>query len=162
MTTPKAAKELVNLAGQIRELAKQAGEEILHFYRKGVVVTRKEDASPLTLADRASHDFLTESLRAIFPDTIVISEESAEAERRPLGETERFWLVDPLDGTKEFIKGTNEFTVNIALIEKGHPILGIVHAPALDLTYYGIREGGSWRARGYEPARRIQDRKSVV
>ena len=57
MTTPKAAKELVNLAGQIRELAKQAGEEILHFYRKGVVVTRKEDASPLTLADRASRDF---------------------------------------------------------------------------------------------------------
>jgi hypothetical protein len=118
----------------------------------------RKDASPLTLADRASDDFLTESLRAILPDTIVISEESAEAERRPLAETERFWLVDPLDGTKEFIKGTNEFTVNIALIEKGHPILGIVHAPALDLTYYGIREGGSWRARGYEPARRIHTR----
>ena len=158
MTTPKAAKELVNLAGQIGTLAKQAGEKILPFYRNGVVVTRKEDASPLTLADRASHDFLTESLRAILPDTIVISEESAEAERRPLPEAERFWLVDPLDGTKEFIKGTNEFTVNIALIEKGHPILGIVHAPALDLTYYGVRDGGSWRAIGYEPAKGIHTR----
>ena len=158
MTTPKAAKELVNLAGQICELAKKAGEEILHFYRNGVVVTRKEDTSPLTLADRASHDFLTESLRSILPDTIVISEESAEAERRPRAEAERFWLVDPLDGTKEFIKGTNEFTVNIALIEKGHPILGTVHAPALDLTYYGVREGGSWQAIGCEPARRIHTR----
>jgi len=107
MTTAKASNELVNLAGQICALAKQAGEKILPFYRNGVVVTRKEDASPLTLADRASHDFLTESLRAILPDTIVISEESAEAERRPLAEAERFWLVDPLDGTKEFIKGTN-------------------------------------------------------
>jgi 3'-phosphoadenosine 5'-phosphosulfate (PAPS) 3'-phosphatase len=66
MTTPKAAKELLNLAGQICDLAKKAGEEILHFYRNGVAVTRKEDASPLTLADRASHDFLTESLRAIY------------------------------------------------------------------------------------------------
>src|SRR5207249_5764609 len=66
------------------------------FYRNGVVVTRKEDTSPLTLADRASHDFLTESLRSILPDTIVISEESAEAERRPRAEAERFWLVDPL------------------------------------------------------------------
>ena len=158
MTTPKVAKELVNLAGQICELAKKAGEKILRFYRKGGVITRKEDASPLTLADRASHDFLTESLRAILPDTIVISEESAEAERRPLAKAQRFWLVDPLDGTKEFIKGTNEFTVNIALIEKEHPILGIVHAPALDLTYYGVREGGSWRAIGYEPAKRIHTR----
>jgi len=127
MTTTKTAKELLNLAGQICELAKKAGEEILPFYRNGVVVTRKDDASPLTLADRASHDFLTESLRAIFPGTIVISEESVEAERRPVADAERFWLVDPLDGTKEFIKGINEFTVNIALIDKGHPVLGIVH-----------------------------------
>jgi len=158
MTTPKAAKELLNLAGQICDLAKKAGEEILHFYRNGVAVTRKEDASPLTLADRASHDFLTESLRAIFPDTIVISEESVEAERRPVADVDRFWLVDPLDGTKEFIKGTNEFTVNVALIDKGHPVLGIVHAPALDLTYYGVREGGSWQAIGSEPAKGIHTR----
>jgi 3'(2'), 5'-bisphosphate nucleotidase len=158
MTTRTAAKELMNLAGQICALAKKAGEEILQFYHNGVVVTRKEDASPLTLADRASHDFLTKSLRAILPDTIVISEESAEVERRPLAEAERFWLVDPLDRTKEFIKGTNEFTVNIALIDKGHPILGIVHGPALDLTYYGVREAGSWRAIGFEPAKGIHTR----
>jgi len=99
MTTPKAAKELVNLAGQICELAKKAGEEILHFYRNGVVVTRKEDTSPLTLADRASHDFLTESLRSILPDTIVISEESAAAERWAGAEAERVWLVGALVGT---------------------------------------------------------------
>jgi 3'(2'), 5'-bisphosphate nucleotidase len=160
MTTPSAAKELLNLAEQICDLAKKAGEEILPFYRNGVVVTRKEDASPLTLADSASHDFLTDTLRAILPDTIVISEESAEVERRPLAKAERFWLVDPLDGTKEFIKGTNEFTVNIALIDKGHPVLGIVHAPALDLTYDGVREGGSWRATGSEPAKGIHTREA--
>ena len=90
MTTPKAIKELWNLAGEICELAKKAGEEVLPFYRHGVVVTRKEDASPLTLADRASHGFLTESLRAILRDAIVVSEGSTEAERRPLAEAERF------------------------------------------------------------------------
>src|SRR5205823_9842669 len=160
MTTPKAAKELVNLAGQICELAKKAGEEILHFYRNGVVVTRKEDTSPLTLADRASHDFLTESLRSILPDTIVISEESAEAERRPRAEAERFWLVDPLDGTKEFIKGTNEFTVNVALVDSGRPILGVVHAPALGMTYFAAKGYGAWKqVRGQRP-RPISSRRA--
>src|SRR5207248_10877792 len=99
MTTPKAAKELVNLAGQICELAKKAGVEILHFFRNGVVVTRKEDTWPLTLADRVLHDFLTEWLIPTLPDTIVISVEAAEAERRPRAQAERFGRVDVDAGT---------------------------------------------------------------
>ncbi len=79
------------------------------------------------------------------PGVPVISEESTESRRRPADGQGRFWLVDPLDGTKEFVKGTGEFTVNIALIEGGRPMLGVVHAPALDLTYFAARKSGAWR-----------------
>jgi len=155
MIIPDAADKLPNLAKQVCELAKQAGAEALRFYGGAIVVTKKADASPLTLADSASHKSLVESLRTLTPEINIISEESVEAERQPFRHEERFWLIDPLDGTKEFIKGTNEFTVNVALIDQGRPILGVVHAPALNLTYWGARQGGSWRLSDSQAPERI-------
>ncbi len=127
------------------ELARQASEKIMCFYRNGAAVTWKTDASPLTAADQASHDFLVNSLQSLMPEATVISEESQEAINGSIEGGRIFWLVDPLDGTKEFLKGTNEFTVNVALMEAGLPVLGVVRAPALNLTYYGGRNFGSWR-----------------
>jgi 3'(2'), 5'-bisphosphate nucleotidase len=140
--------KLARLTAEVCDLAARAGERIMHFYAGGAEVTWKEDASPLTSADRASHDFLTESLRSLTPEIPVISEESEEAANSLVDSTGRFWLVDPLDGTKEFVKGTNEFTVNVALVEEGRPVLGVVHAPALNITYYGVRNSGAWRRNG--------------
>ena len=91
----------------------------MHFYEGGASVTWKKDASPLTLADSASHHFLMEALQSLTPEIPVISEESDEAINGFVAAGTSFWLVDPLDGTKEFIKGTNEFTVNVALIKGG-------------------------------------------
>ena len=114
----------------------------------------------MTATDRASHDFLLNSLQLLTPETAVISEESEEAPNGSI-DTGRFsWLVDPLDGTKEFLKGTNEFTVNVALMEAGLPILGVVHAPALSLTYYGMRNFGSWRQIDDEPPIPISTRRA--
>jgi 3'(2'), 5'-bisphosphate nucleotidase len=103
-----------------------------------------------TSADSASHDFLVESVQSLTPEVPIISEESEEAAEGLIGHAKLFWLVDPLDGTKEFLKGTNEFTVNVALMQSGLPVLGVVHVPALSLTYYGMRNFGSWRQDGDE------------
>jgi 3'(2'), 5'-bisphosphate nucleotidase len=152
--------ELASLITNVGELARQAGQKIMSFYQPGVAVERKKDESPLTAADRASHDFLAKSLERLSPDVPVISEESDEGTGDVIAAAECFWLVDPLDGTKEFIKGTNEFTVNIALIEAGRPLLGVVHAPALNLTFSALRTSGAWRQNGSEPPTAILARKA--
>jgi 3'(2'), 5'-bisphosphate nucleotidase len=152
--------KLVRLTTEVCDLATQAGEKIMHFYEEGAEVTWKKDASPLTSADSASHDFLVECVRSLTPEVPIISEESEEAAEGLIGHAKWFWLVDPLDGTKEFLKGTNEFTVNVALIEAGLPVLGVVHAPALSLTYYGMRNFGSWREVDGEPAAPISTRQA--
>jgi len=152
-------QQLAKLNAQICELARQAGEKIMNFYKDTGEVTWKKDASPLTAADNASHDFLTKSLRSLSAGIPVISEESIET-ARDIDTTNRFWLVDPLDGTKEFLKGTDEFTVNIAPIECGQPVLGVVHAPALDLTYCGLQNSGCWRRAGDQSPRAISSRRA--
>jgi 3'(2'), 5'-bisphosphate nucleotidase len=128
------------------ELARRAGEAILAFYRQpGLEVAVKADASPLTQADLAAHRLLKEGLEALIPACPVLSEESKAipvAERLRWG---RYWLVDPLDGTKEFLRHNDEFTVNIALIEDHRPQLGLVHAPALGTTYVGGLDLGARR-----------------
>lgn len=127
------------------ELAQQAGLEIMRFYRNGAAVAWKEDASPLTDADTASHDFLLKALGKLTPNVPVVSEESESSLNRTAGARRSYWLVDPLDGTKEFVKGTDEFTVNIALMKDDSPVWGVVHAPALQLTYYGGHGLGAWQ-----------------
>lgn len=127
----------------LAEIAKRAGEQILAVYNTDFDVTTKGDNSPLTQADLAAHREIVAGLRELTPDLPILSEESAEV---PWGERrhwQRYWLVDPLDGTKEFIKKNGEFTVNIALIEKGEPIIGVVHVPVVGTTYLGAEGAGA-------------------
>jgi 3'(2'), 5'-bisphosphate nucleotidase len=139
-------------------LAAQAGEKIMHVYRGEFSVTLKKDASPLTEADRVSHEFLVNHLATVTPGLPVISEESHEAAAAGPGPEASYWLIDPLDGTKEFLKRTNEFTVNVALIEAGKPRLGVVHAPALNLTYYAAQGLGAWRCQAGQAPLEIRTR----
>ncbi len=145
-----------NLLPQVVTLAHRAGEAIMVVYRSGEAgTTSKADDSPLTLADLASHRIIVAGLKTLTPDVPVLSEEAADT---PYGERKLwtcYWLVDPLDGTKEFIKRNGEFTVNIALIENGVPVMGVVYAPALDVCYYAARGAGAIVQRGKSVARPI-------
>ena len=135
--------ELASTALALLDIARAAGNRILEIYDSDFEVETKADQSPLTAADQASHRLILDSLRALTPDIPVWSEESADIEYSRRKNWDRFWLVDPLDGTKEFIKRNGEFTVNIALIEAHEPILGIVHVPVKGQDYVGYRGGGS-------------------
>jgi 3'(2'), 5'-bisphosphate nucleotidase len=146
----------------VRGLVMEAGRKIMPFYRGHVAVSVKQDASPLTAADLAAHHFLVESLPAILPGAPVISEESAPEIHSSACASDRFWLVDPLDGTKEFLKATGEFTVNVALIENGRSVLGAVHAPALDVTYYASAECGAWRKSADGPPTHLTTRRADI
>jgi 3'(2'), 5'-bisphosphate nucleotidase len=128
---------------EIRTLAKEAGERILAIYNTDFDVQEKDDSSPLTAADMASHRTIVGKLKTLTPDIPVLSEEAAGipfAERRGW---RRYWLIDPLDGTREFIKRNGEFTVNIALIENGVPVLGVVHVPVSGVTYAACEGQGA-------------------
>lgn len=135
-------------------LARRAGEEIVRIYDAGFSVEHKEDKSPLTEADMASHEAIEQGLSALTPELPVISEESAAIPYRERAGWNRYWLVDPLDGTREFVKRNGEFTVNIALIEDHVPILGVILVPVTGLCYYACRGHGAWRQpRGETPVR---------
>ncbi len=128
------------------DIAIKAGSAIMEVYESGDFdVEIKDDNSPLTRADKAADLVIAEALKALTPEIPILSEESAQVGFGERSLWERFWLVDPLDGTKEFIKKTNEFTVNIALIEKGAPVMGVVVAPALGLSYYGSKGEGAFK-----------------
>jgi 3'(2'), 5'-bisphosphate nucleotidase len=153
MTAPVAVtpEALITIA----DLAVAAGRAAMAHYRPGIEVELKGDRTPVTAADRAAHAVIVSALAAWDPAVPVVSEEGAipgDAERQGWP---RFWLVDPLDGTKEFLSRNGEFTVNIGLIDQGVPVLGTVYAPALDLLYYGGRGLGSWKRVGQGPAMRI-------
>jgi len=126
-------------------LAKEAGGGILSVYNTQIEVTLKDDLSPLTLADKVSHDIITEGLTALTPDIPIISEEGKEVPYEIRKNWEYYWCVDPLDGTKEFIKRNGEFTVNIALMHNNTPVLGIIYVPVTDDLYYGGAGIGSWK-----------------
>lgn len=130
---------------QIIKTAQQAGEAILEFYDDEVDVMHKDDDSPLTKADLASHRVIVDALKEIDPGTPVISEESGIPEYKDRKDWDKFWIVDPLDGTKEFIKKNGEFTVNIALIEGGNPVLGVVYVPDQQTTYYATKGDGAFK-----------------
>ncbi|WP_284948311.1 3'(2'),5'-bisphosphate nucleotidase CysQ [Acidisoma cladoniae] len=126
-----------SLLAAIRPVAEEAGRAALAFYGDKAEVREKADGSPVTLADEAAEAVILPALRALTPTIPVVSEEEVALGLGPSHVGARFWLVDPLDGTKEFLSGNGEFTVNIALIEDGRPVLGIVVAPALGETYGG-------------------------
>jgi 3'(2'), 5'-bisphosphate nucleotidase len=132
-------------------LARQAGDAILRIYGQDFAVDQKDDQSPLTEADLASHRVIAEGLSRLTPDIPVMSEESATIPWEKRRRWQRFWLVDPLDGTKEFVKRNGEFTVNIALVEGHHPVLGVVHVPVTGVTYFGESDMGAFRQAGDQP-----------
>jgi 3'(2'), 5'-bisphosphate nucleotidase len=138
----------MQLMHEVVKLAQQAGEAILPFWRADVAVTNKADDSPVTAADLAAHRVIADGLLALAPQIPVLSEEDCNI---PLSERQgwsRWWLVDPLDGTKEFIAGSEEFTVNIALVENGEVVFGVVSMPTNGRCYFGGRGFGAWRAEG--------------
>jgi len=140
---------------KIIETAREAGEAILEFYSEDIEVVDKEDDSPLTKADLAAHHIIVDALAEIDPDTPVISEESGVPGYEERKNWNKFWIVDPLDGTKEFIKKNGEFTVNIALIDEGEPVLGVVYIPAKDVLYYAEKGKGSYKVEDRNKPQRI-------
>lgn len=141
-------------------IAKQAGAAIMNIYGSDdFTIEYKDDKSPLTAADKAAHEVIMVGLQKHFPNIPILSEEGADIPYSMRREWQRFWLVDPLDGTKEFIKRNGEFTVNIALVEGNQPVLGVVYVPAQDKLYWGIvGEGAKIKIEGQE-AKTIQVRK---
>lgn len=140
---------------QILETAQAAGQAILNYYDDDIEVSSKEDDSPLTKADMASHHVIMEALERLDPETPVISEESGIPDYDERKTWDSFWIVDPLDGTKEFIKKNGEFTVNIALIEQGIPTMGVVYVPAKEVFYYAEKGKGSFKKEKGKQATRI-------
>jgi 3'(2'), 5'-bisphosphate nucleotidase len=143
------------LLQRVEVIARRAGDEIMRHYSGEASATLKTDGSPLTLADDAADRLIVAELKYLDPVTPIISEESAQIPYAMRRNWNRFWLVDPLDGTKEFLSRNGEFTVNIALIEDGEPVLGVVYAPALDLMYVAAKERGAWRIESSGPRTRI-------
>ena len=129
---------------ELEPIARAAGEAIMSIYSQPFAVEYKQDESPLTAADKGAHEVIVQALASLTPDIPVLSEESSpEVMAARLGWS-RYWLVDPLDGTKEFVSRNGEFTVNIALIEQGTPRWGLVYAPVLDKLWYGGKGIGAW------------------
>ncbi|UOQ45709.1 3'(2'),5'-bisphosphate nucleotidase CysQ [Halobacillus salinarum] len=126
------------------EAAYQAGVEIMKIYETEMEVEYKEDQSPLTIADKTSHSIIVQALKQMTPKWPVLSEEGSEITYEERAGWEDFWLVDPIDGTKEFIKKNGEFTVNIAHMKNNKPEAGIIYAPALDTLYYGDKQNGAF------------------
>ena len=130
------------------DLANTAGVKIMAIYAHDFEVDYKDDSSPLTQADLASHHYIVDGLRELTPQIPVLSEESSEDEKRNRMSWQTYWLIDPLDGTKEFVKKNGEFTVNIALVNNHQPVFGVVYAPALDVTYWGDKSSGAFKVDG--------------
>jgi 3'(2'), 5'-bisphosphate nucleotidase len=130
---------------KIIQIAREAGKAILEIYHTDFTFENKSDHSPLTEADKAAHKIIEEGLRRLYPEIPILSEEGKDIPYEERSKWEQFWLVDPLDGTKEFIKKNGEFTVNIALIENEQPILGVVYLPVTDEVFYSTKEKGAFK-----------------
>ena len=143
----------------VREIAHAAGRRILDVYERDFEVEQKDDRSPLTEADRAAHEIITTQLQRLTPGIPVLSEESVKVSYEKRAGWKRFWLVDPLDGTKEFINRNGEFTVNIALIDGFRPVLGVVYVPLPALTYFACAGQGASKQKGDSAMETIHARR---
>tara|TARA_B100001750_G_C15374859_1_gene529285 strand:- start:147 stop:959 length:813 start_codon:yes stop_codon:yes gene_type:complete len=141
MTHIQIEKELIE---QLIEISKEAGQAILEVYNTNFDYQIKEDLSPLTKADTLSHNIICERIRVLTPDIPILSEENSDIPFNTRSSWKQYWLVDPLDGTKEFIKRNGEFTVNIALIENNTPVIGIINVPVSNEIYWGSSIYGSF------------------
>ena len=155
--TPELAEFYTGVA---LDQARLAGERILQVYENGYDVYTKDDDTPLTTADLAANRCIVDGLRRIVPDLPVLSEESSAVPFAERTDWSRYWLVDPLDGTREFIKRNGEFSVNIALIDNGIPVIGVVYGPVMDVAYYGARGYGAWKQVGQQAPVKIHARRA--
>ena len=148
------------LLENVLHIAEKAGEAILEIYHQteDVEVEKKDDDSPVTAADHAAHKLIVEALKAAYPDVPIFSEESGGIDFKDREHWDEFWLVDPLDGTKEFINRTGEFTVNIALIQEREPVLGVVTVPLKNSGYIGAKGVGAYKVLDHEPWQAINVR----
>lgn len=140
------------------QIAKQAGDKIMAIYGSEFAVTHKDDNTPLTEADMAAHHCIEEGLQTLTPDLPILSEESANIPFDERSQWQTYWLVDPLDGTREFIKRNGEFTVNIALIDNHEPVIGVIYAPVLEVFYFACRGAGAFKQEHGETQKAIQTR----
>jgi len=147
---------------QLVEISRRAGLAILEWYEGDMGITQKADDSPLTKADLASHELINAELTRRWPEIPVLSEESADIPWSERKNWQQYWLVDPLDGTKEFINRNGEFTVNIALINNHQSVLGVVHVPVTDVSYFGARDTGAFRQHGASTATPIGIRQPAA
>ncbi len=145
----------------IIDIAKEAGSAIMHIYSQEFAFEKKKDQTPLTQADRNSNTIITSRLQKLYPGIPYISEETKLTPYKTRKEWTYFWLIDPLDGTKEFIKKNDEFSVNIALIYKTLPILGVIYAPAQNITFYAKKNYGSFKIEGKQRPIRIQAKRTI-
>lgn len=152
--------DLRNLTESLVAITEEAGRAILAIYGTDFEARSKDDSSPVTEADEKAEAIILERLAELGTGIPVVAEESVAAGRVPDISGGRFFLVDPLDGTKEFISRNGEFTVNIALIENGVPVAGAVHLPALDQSYWGHGEGNAFRRMGASAPEAIRVRKA--
>lgn len=150
--------QLSILLPQVLKIAKEAGQKIMEVYEAGFEIETKADNSPVTTADLAANEHIEKELNKLSPLFPILSEESAEASFEERKSRETYWLVDPLDGTKEFIKRRDSFTVNIALIHKNESILGVVYAPALKESYYACRGFGCYKETATKAQHKIKAR----
>jgi len=139
----------------LARIAEDAGRTILKYYKTAFTVEAKDDGSPLSIADREANQLIVNELEKLNPMIPIVSEESEQADARTRAGWGRFWLVDPLDGTAEFINGLDDFTVNIALINGGVPVTGVVYAPALGAMYMAEQNKGAWSVKNGGPKQRM-------
>lgn len=156
----RKALKVANDIDLIVRIAHLAGAKILEFYSDDIAFSQKVDDTPLTAADLAANRIIIDHLAVMEPDIPVLTEETCNIPYRIRSAWPTYWLVDPLDGTREFIKQNGEFSVNIALIHNGAPIAGVVHAPVLDITYWATQGKGAWKQIGDVPPRQIKVRKA--
>lgn len=130
---------------KINNIAVDAGHKVMAIYEQDFDIQEKSDSSPLTEADLASHRCIVDALSSLTPEIPILSEESADIPWSQRSQWQTYWLIDPLDGTKEFIKRNGEFTINIALINEGKPVFGSVYAPVLEQLYFGGEGLGAWK-----------------
>lgn len=137
-----------HLLNQVLLIAYQAGNHLQRFYQQQVEVQIKEDNTPVTEADLFVSQFITEKLTALFPSVPVLSEENCQISLDERQNWKEYWLIDPLDGTQQFINRTDQFSVLITLVRKNKPVLSVIHAPILSITYYAMEDFGAFKKQG--------------
>lgn len=144
------------------EIAKNAGTAIMDIYETDFDVVKKSDNSPLTQADVAAHNLIVTALKQLSPEIPILSEESDAIAAEIRNSWQQYWLIDPLDGTREFVKRNGEFTVNIALIDNHVPVLGVVYAPVTELLYFASAGQGAWKQIKNQAAFQIHSRSFAI